>query len=36
MDEKALQYAYELFQADGYTGSVDDFKNRSFKIKKKN
>lgn len=27
MDEKALQYAYELFQADGYTGSVDDFKN---------
>jgi len=27
MNEKALQYAYELFQADGYTDSIDDFKN---------
>ena len=27
MNEKALQYAYELFQADGYTDSIDNFKN---------
>ena len=27
MDEKALQYAYELFQADGYADSLEDFKN---------
>ncbi len=27
MNDKALQIAYELFQADGYTGSIDNFKN---------
>ena len=27
MDEKALQYAYDLFKADGYENSIDDFKN---------
>ena len=27
MNEKALQYAYELFQADGYADSLEDFKN---------
>ena len=27
MNDKALQYAYGLFQADGYTGSIDNFKN---------
>ena len=27
MDEKALQYAYDLFKADGYSDSIDDFKN---------
>ena len=27
MDEKALQYAYDLFKADGYEDSIDDFKN---------
>ena len=27
MDEKALQYAYDLFKVDGYNDSIDDFKN---------
>ena len=27
MNEEALQYAYDLFKADGYSDSIDDFKN---------
>jgi len=27
MDEKALQYAYDLFKADGYKDSIDDYRN---------
>ena len=27
MNEEAIQYAYGLFQADGYTDSIDNFKN---------
>jgi hypothetical protein len=27
MNEKAIRVAYELFVADGYTRSIDDFKN---------
>ena len=27
MEDEALQYAYDLFKADGYNDSIDDFKN---------